>query len=71
MWLKNKNIRTKNKNMKCARQTWKWIFILLIYVNMNMEKTWQGYGVRLCLKLVLNMLKEMKAPIFIYTPLGI
>jgi hypothetical protein len=33
MWLKNKNIRTKNKNTRCAKQTWKWIFIMLIYGN--------------------------------------
>jgi len=29
----------------------------------------QGYGARSCLKLMLNRLKEMKGPIFIYTPL--
>jgi hypothetical protein len=34
------------------------------------EKTWQGYGVRSCLKLVLKKLKEMKGPTFIYHPLG-
>jgi len=27
---------------------------------MNMKKTWQGYGARLCLKLMLNRFKEMK-----------
>jgi hypothetical protein len=37
---------------------------------MNMKKEWQGYGVKSCLKLVLNRLKEMKGPTFIYTPLG-
>jgi hypothetical protein len=42
---------------------------MLTYANMNMEKTWQGYGARLCLKLMLNKLKEMKGPILIYTPL--
>jgi hypothetical protein len=53
--------------MKCARQTWKWIFIMLKYVNINMKKTWYGYGVRSCLKLMLNKLKEMKGPTSIYT----
>ncbi len=41
---------------------------MLTYVNMNMKKTKQGYGARLYLKL---MLKEMKGPTSIYTPLGI
>jgi hypothetical protein len=70
MWLKNKNIRTKNQNTRCARQMWKWIFIMLTYANMNMKRTWQGYGVRSTLKLVLNRLKEMMGLIFIYNPLG-
>jgi hypothetical protein len=56
--------------MRCAKQMWKWIFILLTYVNMNMERTWQGYGARSCLRLVLNKLKEMNGLIFISTPLG-
>jgi hypothetical protein len=70
MWLKNKNIRTKNKNTRYAKQTWKWIFIMLTYANMNMKTTWQGYGVKSCLRLMLNRLKEMKGPSLIYTPLG-
>jgi len=45
-------------------------FIMLIYANMNMKRTWQGYGARSCLKLMLNKLKEMRGPTFIYTPLG-
>jgi hypothetical protein len=40
-----------------------------MYTNMNMKKTWQGYDVRSCLKMVLNKLKEMKGPTFIYIPL--
>jgi hypothetical protein len=56
--------------MKYVRQMWKHIFIMLTYANMNMQKIWQGYGVRLCLKLVLNKLKEMKGPISIYSLLG-
>jgi hypothetical protein len=46
--------------MRCARQMWKWIFIKLTYANMNMKKTWQGYGARSCLELMLNILKEIK-----------
>ncbi len=59
------------KNTKYAKQTWKQIFIMLTYVNMNMKKkTWQGYGARSCLRLLLKRLKQMKGPTFIYTPLG-
>jgi len=57
-------------NMRCARQMWKQIFILLTCVNMNMKITWQGYGVKSCLRLVLSKLKEMKGPTSIYTLLG-
>jgi hypothetical protein len=49
---------------------WKQIFIMFIYANMNMKKTWQGYGAKLCLRLMLNKLHEMKGPTLIYTPLG-
>jgi len=56
--------------MKCAEQMWKQIFIMLTHANMNMKLTWQGYGARSCLKLVLNKLKEMKGPTPIYSPLG-
>jgi hypothetical protein len=71
MWFKNKNIRIKSKYSRCAKQMWKHIFIMLTYANMNMKKPWQGYGlgyVRLCLRLMLNKLKEMRGPTFIYTP---
>ncbi len=37
---------------------------------MNKERTRQGYGVRSCLRLMLNKLKEVKGPISIYIPLG-
>jgi hypothetical protein len=37
---------------------------------MNMKRTWQGYGVRSCLRLMLNKLKETKGPNSIYTLLG-
>jgi len=42
---------------------------MLTYANMNMKRTLQGYGVKSCLKLVLNKLNEMKGRTFIYTPL--
>jgi hypothetical protein len=66
MWLKNKNTKTWNMQNQCEN-----IFTMLTYANMNMKITWQGYGARSCLKLVLNKLKKMKSPTFIYTPLGI
>jgi len=56
--------------MRRAKQMWKQIFIMLTYTNMNMKGTWQGYGAKLCLRLVLNILKEMKGPVPIYTPFG-
>jgi hypothetical protein len=43
------------------------LFIMLTYANM--KRTWQGYGVRSYLRLMLNILKEIKSPIYIYTPL--
>jgi hypothetical protein len=43
---------------------------MFTYVNMNMKRTWQGYDARPCLKLMLNILKEMRGSISIYTPLG-
>ncbi len=36
---------------------------------MNMEREWQGYDARSCLRLMLNKVKEMKGPTSIYTPL--
>ncbi len=43
---------------------------MLTYANMNMKRTRQGYDARLCLKLVLNILKEIKGPTPVYIPLG-
>jgi hypothetical protein len=37
---------------------------------MNMKRTWQGYGAKSCLKLVLSRLKETKGLTLIYTLLG-
>jgi hypothetical protein len=45
----------------------------IYYVNKckhEHEKNMKGYGVRSCLRLMLNKLKEMKGPTFTYTPLG-
>jgi hypothetical protein len=44
---------------------------MLTYVNMNMKKTQQSYDARLCLILLLDILKEMRGRILIYTLLGI
>jgi hypothetical protein len=60
-----------NKNMRYVKQMWKQIFVMLTYASMNMKKTWQCYGERSCLRLVLNRLKEMRGPITIYTLLKI
>jgi hypothetical protein len=46
--------------------------VVLYYANIythEHKKTWQGYGVRLCLKLMLNKLNKMKGFTHIYTPL--
>jgi hypothetical protein len=37
----------------------------------NMKRTWQGYGVRLCPRLMLNRPKEMRGFTSIYIPLGL
>jgi hypothetical protein len=42
---------------------------MLRYVSMNMKKTCQGYGPKLWLRLMLNILKERKGLTLIYTPL--
>jgi hypothetical protein len=69
MWFKKKPQKLKTRTCD-ARPTWKQIFIMLTYANMNLKRTWQGYGARLCLRLMLNRLKEMKGPTPIYAPLG-
>jgi len=56
--------------MRCVGKKWKKIFIVLTYANMNMKIIWQGYVIRLGLKLILNILKEMRGPTSIYTLLG-
>jgi hypothetical protein len=37
MRFKNKNIRTKNKDTRCAKPMWKHIFIMLTYANINIK----------------------------------
>jgi hypothetical protein len=44
MWLQN--TKTKKKNTRCVKQTWKQIVIMLTYANMNMKRTWQGYDAK-------------------------
>jgi hypothetical protein len=61
LWIKTQDVQNQHG---------KQIFIMLTYANMNMKKTWQSYGVRSCLKLMLNKLKEMRDPTYIYTLLG-
>ncbi len=65
IWFKNNNTRTKNE-----KQIWQQNFIILTYANMNTKITWQGYDAKSCLKLMLNILKEMKGPTSIYFLLG-
>jgi hypothetical protein len=57
--------------MKCATKMWKQIIIMhyAIYI-WTWKKTWQGYGVKFYLILMLNKLKKMRGPIYIYIPLG-
>jgi hypothetical protein len=65
---------SKTRTQELRTRTWdenmKSIFIMQTYANMNIKKTWQGYGARSCLRLMLNRLKEMRVLISIYTPLG-
>jgi endonuclease I len=68
MWFKNKNIRTSNKNTRYVKPMWKHIIIMLTYTNM--KRTWQSYGVKSCLRLMLNKLKKMRSFTSIYFPLG-
>jgi hypothetical protein len=39
----------------------------IYYVNICKHEHDKGYGVRLTLRLVLNKMKEMRGPTFIYT----
>jgi len=70
MWIKNKDKKTKNKTWYVQNQRENNFFLCLTYVNMITKRTWQGYGVRSCFKLILNKLKKMMGPTFIYTLLG-
>jgi hypothetical protein len=68
MWFKNNNTKTNNNNKRYVKHTWKQIFIMLTYANMNIKKTWRGYGVKSCLRLVLNILHVIENYISIYAP---
>jgi hypothetical protein len=46
------------------------VYYANIYKHEHERKTWQSYGARSWLKLLLNILKEMKGHTFIYAPLG-
>jgi hypothetical protein len=62
----HKNYKQEHEMCKISMKTY------LYYVNIckhEHEKTWQGYNVKSCLRLMLNILNEMKNPTFIYTPL--
>jgi hypothetical protein len=67
--------KQKTKNSKQEHEMWKRSMKTnFYYVNTYKHKheenmTW-GYGVRSCLILVLNRLKEMRGLTSIYTPLG-
>jgi hypothetical protein len=43
---------------------------MLTYANMNMKRMWQGYGVRSRIRLVLDIMKEMKGSYFYSYPFG-
>jgi hypothetical protein len=69
MRFKNKNTIIKNKNTRCEKKMWIYYYYIK-FTNMNMKKTWQGYGAKLCLRLMLKKLKEMRGSTFIYTHVG-
>jgi hypothetical protein len=53
------------------RQMWKQIYIMLTYANMNMKKTWQGYGAKIMLKFNVKYIKGNERPYFYLLPFGI
>jgi hypothetical protein len=52
-------MKTKDKNMKYARQKLKQNFLLITYENIHMKLNEQGYGSRSYFRLMLNKLKLM------------
>jgi len=62
-------LKTRTQNVQNKHEN-KYL-LCLTYAKMNMKKTWQDYGAKSCLKLMLNELKEMRGLTPIYTPLGI
>jgi len=71
MKTRNNNMKTLNKNTKCARCKSTYNFIMTKCENINMKKIEQSYGARSYFKLALNILKIMGGLAFIYTFLGI
>jgi hypothetical protein len=70
MWLKNKNTKTKNKNTKFVRLTWKWIFY---YVNIckheyenNMTRLW----CKIVLKIDVKQTEGNERSYYILYPFG-
>jgi len=57
--------------MKCATKMWKQIIIMhyAIYI-WTWKKTWQGYGVKFCLILMLNKLKKNEGSYLYLYPFG-
>ncbi len=59
----NSTIGTKKtlnpKHEMCKTNVKLDLYYASIYANMNMKRTWQSYGVKLCLRLMLNRLKIM------------
>ncbi len=67
------NFQTRNKTSLCDSKTRTQelkIKTNIYYSNMNTKRTWQGYDARSCLRRLLNILKDMRGPIPIYTLLG-
>jgi hypothetical protein len=66
--IRTQEFRIKTQDVQDQRG--KHFFIIFTYANMNMKNPWQGYGVRSCLRIMLNKLKEMRGSTYIYTFLG-
>jgi hypothetical protein len=61
--------KQKHKNKEQEHEMCKKKLKTDLYYYANIQtRTWQGYGVRSCLKLMLNILKKMKGLTYIYTP---
>jgi hypothetical protein len=70
MQFKNKNIRIKNKNMRCARQMWKRIFIMLTYTNMNIKKNMIRLWCKIVIKTNVERMEKIERFYFYLYPFG-